>query len=108
MDDPRARVLPRFQAENLAYNLETVSHLEKMAVAKECTAAQLAVAWVLSRGNDIVPVVGISNRARLTENLAALDVVFTTKELAELDQVFVPGAIVGDRYPAQVRHLSPR
>jgi aryl-alcohol dehydrogenase-like predicted oxidoreductase len=90
---------PRFQGENLTKNLETVSFLEQMAQAKGLTPAQLAIAWVLAQGDDIVPLVGMSRRSHLPENLRALDVVFERDDLAALDRAFAPGAIVGDRYP---------
>ncbi len=105
--DPRNH-LPRFQAENLAKNLGTIAVLENLAGDKGCTPAQLAVAWILSRGDDIVPLIGMSRRSRLPENIAALDISFSVEELAVLDRSFHPSAMVGDRYPVQVRHLSPK
>jgi aryl-alcohol dehydrogenase-like predicted oxidoreductase len=68
----------------------------------------LAIAWVLAQGEDIVPLVGMSRRACLGENLKALDVTLTKEELSELDRTFALGAITGERYPAQVRHLSAK
>jgi aryl-alcohol dehydrogenase-like predicted oxidoreductase len=76
-----------------------------MAREKNCTTAQLAIAWVLSRGEDIVPLVGMSRRARVADNLKAFDVTLSKEDLADLDQTFALGAITGDRYPAQVKHL---
>jgi aryl-alcohol dehydrogenase-like predicted oxidoreductase len=107
LNDPRGQ-LPRFQGENLTRNLEAVAHLERMAADKNCTPTQLAIAWVLSRGNDIIALIGMSRRTRLPENLQTLGITFSADELAELDRVFAIGAIHGDRYPAQVQHLSPR
>ena len=104
-DDPRRR-MPRFHDENLPRNLATVAALRDMAAARGCTPAQLAIAWVLSRGEDIVPLVGMSRRTRLPENLAAMDIAPDTREFAELDRIFAPGAIRGERQPAQVRPLS--
>lgn len=104
-DDPR-RYMPRFHDENLSRNLATVAALRDMAAARGCTPAQLAIAWVLSRGEDIVPLMGMSRRTRLPENLAAMDIALDTRAFAELDRIFAPGAIQGERYPAQVRHLS--
>jgi aryl-alcohol dehydrogenase-like predicted oxidoreductase len=92
-----ASSFPRFQGENLRKNLETVSLLERLAQSKHRTPAQLAIAWVLSRGDDIVPLIGMSRRSRLPENLGALDVTLSAEELAELDQAFAPGAIAGSR-----------
>jgi aryl-alcohol dehydrogenase-like predicted oxidoreductase len=105
--DSRAN-LPRFQKENLARNLKTVSVLDSIAAAKGCTPAQLAIAWTLSRGEDIVALLGMSRRSRLPENLAALDIVVSADEVNELDRAFAPGAIVGDRGPSHVKHLSPQ
>jgi aryl-alcohol dehydrogenase-like predicted oxidoreductase len=107
VDDPRRR-LPRFQGDNLTKNLNTVTVLREIATARDATAAQVAIAWVLSRGDDVVPLVGMSRRSRLIENLAATDLVLTEDELTNLELTFTPGAIVGDRLPAEVRHLSPR
>jgi aryl-alcohol dehydrogenase-like predicted oxidoreductase len=99
------RQFPKFDQENLPKNLEKISLLEHMAREKNCTAAQLAIAWVLSRGEDVVPLVGMSQRARVVDNLKAFDVTLNKENLADLDQTFALGAIAGDRYPAQVKHL---
>lgn len=107
VDDPRRR-LPRFQGDNLTKNLNTIAVLREIATVRNATAAQVAIAWVLSRGQDIVPLVGMSRRSRLTENLAATDLALTEDELTNLDLTFRPGAIVGDRLPAEVRHLLSR
>ena len=90
------RQLPKFDQKNLPKNLEKVSFLERMARQKNCTTTQLAIAWVLSRGEDIVPLVGMSHRARLTENLKAFDVTLTKEDLNDLDRTFALGAIPGD------------
>ena len=92
-----AASFPRFQGENLRKNLETVGLLESLAQSKHRTPAQLAIAWVLSRGDDIVPLIGTSRRSRLLENLRALDVTLSAGELTALDQAFAPGAIAGSR-----------
>ena len=99
---------PRFTGENLAHNLERVAALKKIAARKGCTASQLAIAWVLSRGGDIVPIVGTAKRTRLRENLQALEVELDPSDLAELNQMFAPGAIAGDRYPEQQMRLVAR
>lgn len=99
---------PRLQGGNYARNLETARVLETMAADKGFTPAQLALAWVLSRDGDIVPLVGISRPARIADNLRAFDVVFTADELAELDRAFAPGAIVGERYPEFVMKWAAR
>ncbi|EPG72664.1 oxidoreductase, aldo/keto reductase family protein [Leptospira fainei serovar Hurstbridge str. BUT 6] len=92
--------LPRFQGENLSKNLEKVATLQSIASAKGSTPSQIAIAWVLSRGEDIIPLIGTSKRSRLSENLKALDIILTSEELEKLDRTFSEGAIVGDRYPA--------
>jgi len=93
---------PRLQGENLARNAAVAAFLGEMAGGKGCTPAQVATAWLLTRGDDIVPLVGMSKRARLPENLGVLDVRLTSDELAALDRHFAPGAVQGDRYPAFV------
>ena len=85
-----------------------VETLRAMAAAKGVTPAQLAVAWVLTRGDDIVPLAGISRRARVAENVASLDVRFSAEELATLEHVFAPGAIAGGRYPEFVERFAAR
>jgi aryl-alcohol dehydrogenase-like predicted oxidoreductase len=102
------RQFSKFDEKNLPGNLEKVSLLELMARQKNCTTAQLAIAWVLSRGDDIASLVGMSRRSRITENLGAFDVEFSTSDLADLDRLFAPGAITGDRYPVHMRHLSAK
>jgi len=96
------------QGENLAHNRKPVALLEKLAAAKGHMPAQLAVAWLLSRGKDIVPLDGMSRRARVAENLQALDIAFTAEELDSLNRVFSLEAIIGDRYPAMVMSLAAR
>jgi len=90
---------PRFQGENLERNLELVRRIENLAGRKGCTPAQLALAWVLAQGDDIVPIPGTKRRSYLEENLAALAVELTRADLTELDQAFPPGAAAGMRYP---------
>ncbi|WP_043588826.1 aldo/keto reductase [Geminisphaera colitermitum] len=97
---------PRLEAENLQHNLVPVAALKEMAARKNCTSAQLAVAWLLARGDDIIPIVGMSRRSRLPENLKTLEVQLTAADLAELDRIFGPGAIKGDRYPAFVQKFA--
>jgi len=89
---------PRFQGENFQRNLDLVRSIEEMARAKSCTPAQLALAWLLSRGKDIVPIPGTKQRARLEENARALDVRLTPEELQRIDAVAPIGAAAGDRY----------
>ncbi len=93
-DDLRAS-FPHLQGENLTKNLETVAFLEDMAEAKGQTPAQLALAWVLSRGGDIVPLIGTSRRTRIQDYLRSIDISFSADELAALGRAFAPGAIIG-------------
>ena len=89
---------PRFQGENFNKNLELVHKIEEMAEAKDCTAAQLALAWVLAQGNDIVPIPGTKKRDYLEQNAGAVDVVITPDDLAELDQIAPKNVARGLRY----------
>jgi aryl-alcohol dehydrogenase-like predicted oxidoreductase len=98
-DDPRAR-FPRFRAENLARNLDLLSALEKIAQEHGVTTAQLAIAWVLHRGHDIVPLIGTKRRDRLAEALGALTLRLDPAELAALEAAVPPGQVAGDRYDA--------
>ena len=92
---------PRFQGENLERNLELVEALRGVAEERGVTVAQVAIAWVLSRGDDIVPLIGARTRERLEEALGALDVELTADDLETIEQAFPPGAAAGDRYPEQ-------
>ncbi len=98
-DDYR-RNNPRFQGLAFARNLQLVTEVRRIAEAKGCTPAQLALAWVLVQGSDIVPIPGTKRRERLMENAGAMDVDLTSAELAELSRAFAPESITGDRYPA--------
>ncbi|MBZ5503030.1 MAG: aldo/keto reductase [Acidobacteriia bacterium] len=98
------RISPRFQGENFRKNLELVERVEKMAAEKGCTAAQLALAWVLQQGNDLVPIPGTKRCTYLDQNLAALDISFTPAELRRIDEIAPRGVAVGTRYPAE--HMS--
>ncbi|MFC8663200.1 aldo/keto reductase [Streptomyces sp. NPDC057199] len=91
---------PRFSSENVAHNLALVEALRRVADAKGCTVAQLAIAWVTAQGDDIVPLVGARTRERLTEALPALEVNLTADDLAEIEKAVPPGAARGDRYPS--------
>ncbi|GLY86867.1 aldo/keto reductase [Actinoallomurus iriomotensis] len=105
-DDFRARG-PRFQGENLDHNLALVEALRGVAESRGVSVAQAAIAWVLARGEDIVPLVGARTRERLNEALGALDVAFTEEDLAAVEQAVPAGAAAGDRYPtAQMAHLD--
>ncbi|MBK7563434.1 MAG: aldo/keto reductase [Propionivibrio sp.] len=100
-DDYR-RSSPRFQGGNFSKNLELVEKVKSFAVEVGCTPAQLALAWVLAQGDDIVPIPGTRRRKNLEENMGALDVQLTSAQLAELSEVFPFKAASGDRYPANM------
>ena len=99
IDKDRRHDHPRFHPENLARNVALLPVLEDVAAAKNCTMAQVALAWVLSKGGDIVPLPGTKSVARLDENLAALDVALDDADIARLEGVFTPGVTAGTRYP---------
>jgi aryl-alcohol dehydrogenase-like predicted oxidoreductase len=92
---------PRFQGENLRRNLEIVSRVEAMAKKKKCTPAQLALAWLLAQGKDIVPIPGTKRRRYLEENIQAVEVGLSPAELKEIDEKLPVGMTAGDRYPAE-------
>lgn len=98
-DDYR-RNSPRFQGENFQMNLDMVREIEAMAKAKQCTAAQLALAWVLAQGEDIVPIPGTKRPKLLEENIGALEIKLGKADLERLDQILPPGAAAGTRYAA--------
>jgi aryl-alcohol dehydrogenase-like predicted oxidoreductase len=97
-DDWR-RSAPRFQGENFQHNLDLVAKVQKIAARKGCTPAQLALAWVLARGDDIVPIPGTKRRTYLDDNIGAVDVTLTAADLAEIEQAMPAAAISGTRYP---------
>ncbi len=97
-DDVR-RNHPRFQGENFKKNLELVKHLESLAKNKGVTAAQLALAWVMVQGEDIVPIPGTKNIARLEENAKSTEVKITAAELSEIEELIPRGLTAGNRYP---------
>ncbi|MGW4541483.1 aldo/keto reductase [Streptomyces chartreusis] len=100
---------PRFQGENLQHNLDLVEALRKIAEQKGVSVAQIAIAWVLSRGDDIVPLVGARTRERLTESLGALDVTLDDADLAAIERAVPADAAAGDRYPApQMAYLGSK
>ena len=95
--DTRA-YLPRFQGENFAANAKLVDALSAIAHDKGASAAQLAFAWVLAQGQDIIPLIGARTRSRLAEALVALELKLTTEDLSRIDRAFPVGAVAGDRY----------
>ena len=96
-DDYR-RSSPRFQGENFGKNLGLIRAIETMAAKKKCTPAQLALAWVLARGEDLVPIPGTKSRVRLEENVRALDVRLTPADLARIEEIAPKGVASGERY----------
>jgi aryl-alcohol dehydrogenase-like predicted oxidoreductase len=97
-EDDFRRHHPRFQGENFKRNLELVERVEEIAREKEVTAGQLALAWVLSRGEDVVPIPGTKRRSYLEENVAAADIQLSAEDLARIDEAAPAGATAGDRY----------
>jgi aryl-alcohol dehydrogenase-like predicted oxidoreductase len=107
VDDFR-RNHPRFQRGNFEKNLQLVDHITLLAKEKECTPAQLALAWVLARGDDIVAIPGTKRRRYLEENVGALNVRFTADEITKIDQVLPPGVTAGTRYASAAMRLVGR
>ena len=103
-DDYR-RHSPRFQGENFAKNLALVDLVSQIAKDKGITPSQLALAWVMAQGDDVVPIPGTKQRARLEENAATADVVLTSADLAKIDDLTPKGAAAGERYPATMMKL---
>jgi aryl-alcohol dehydrogenase-like predicted oxidoreductase len=99
---------PRFIGENFKKNLEFISKVEKMASEKGCTPAQLALAWVLAQGNDIVPIPGTKRRKYLEENIAALDIKLTADELSRINEIAPPGIAAGERYNEEMMKAIDR
>ena len=103
-DDYR-RFTPRFQGENFQKNLDLVRRVEEIAREKGCKPSQLALAWVLAQGNDIVPIPGTKRRKYLEENAAADGIQLTSDDLRRIDEVFPPEAAAGERYPEHMMDL---
>jgi aryl-alcohol dehydrogenase-like predicted oxidoreductase len=104
-EDDYRRHTPRFQGENFQKNLELVRRIEEMAAKKECTPGQLALAWVLAKGEYIVPIFGTKNRAYLEENVAALEVDLLVEDLQALEKMAPRGVAAGTRYPEAMMAL---
>ena len=103
----RRRDMPRFRGDNLVRNGALLDGLRSIGDARDATPAQIALAWLLSRGEDVVPIPGTKHPARLAENAASLEVALTGDDLAALDAAFPPGAATGLRYPeAQMKRLG--
>jgi aryl-alcohol dehydrogenase-like predicted oxidoreductase len=97
-DDYR-RNSPRFQGENFQKNLDLVKKIEEMAAQKGCTSSQLALAWLLNQGDDIVPIPGTKRRKYLEENIGAVEVQLSKEELSQIEAIAPKGAASGERYP---------
>ena len=100
-EDDFRRNHPRFQGGNFEKNIQLVHEVEKMAADKGCTAAQLALAWVLAQGDDIVPIPGTKHVKYLDQNIDALKVELSDEDLKRLDEILPPGAAAGERYAAR-------
>jgi aryl-alcohol dehydrogenase-like predicted oxidoreductase len=99
------RLSPRFQGENFQRNLDLVTQVRVLADQKNCTPAQLAIAWLLQQGDDIVPIPGTKRISYLLENLGALELELTTEDLQTIDAILPKGAASGDRYPAAMMKM---
>jgi aryl-alcohol dehydrogenase-like predicted oxidoreductase len=104
-DDDYRKTTPRFQGENFQRNLDLVKRVEEIAREKRCTSAQLALAWVLAQGPNIVPIPGTKRRKYLQENIGALDVDLTREDLERIDEVAPKDAFAGSRYPEAMMKL---
>jgi aryl-alcohol dehydrogenase-like predicted oxidoreductase len=107
-EDDRRRNFPRFQGENLDKNVALVNRLEEIAKEKGCTAAQLALAWVLAQGDDIVPIPGTKRRKYLEQNVAALNVELTQEDRQRIEEVAPKGVASGTRYPEEAMRAVNR
>jgi aryl-alcohol dehydrogenase-like predicted oxidoreductase len=104
-EDDWRRNMPRFQGENFAKNLELVERVKQMSAGKGCTPAQLALAWVLAQGPDVVPIPGTRSRLRLEENAGAPEISLSDDELAEIDELIPRDMAAGTRYPEQAMSM---
>ena len=100
--------LPEFQGENFAKNLDLVERVKAIAARKGCTASQLALAWLLAQGSDIVPIPGTKRRQYLEENVAAVDIELTRDDLAQIEEAAPRGVAAGSRYPEPMMGLVNR
>jgi aryl-alcohol dehydrogenase-like predicted oxidoreductase len=106
-DDFR-RNSPRFQGENFQKNLDLVKRVQQLAKEKGCTPSQLALAWALAQGKDVVPIPGTKRRTYLEDNVGALNVRLTAEDLRRIDEVFPSGVAAGSRYPEHMMRLVNR
>jgi aryl-alcohol dehydrogenase-like predicted oxidoreductase len=103
--DYRRETAPRFQRGNFDRNLALVEAVKDLAERKSATTSQIALAWVLAKGEDIIPIPGTKRRAYLDQNIAATEIALTAAEIAELEQIFRPDAVAGERYPEAAARL---
>jgi aryl-alcohol dehydrogenase-like predicted oxidoreductase len=104
-EDDWRRGLPRFQGDNFAKNLELVTRIEQLAADKGCTPAQLALAWTLAMGENVIPIPGTRRRERLEENAASTEIELSADELEEIDDILPQDLVVGTRYPEMAMSL---
>jgi aryl-alcohol dehydrogenase-like predicted oxidoreductase len=104
-EDDYRRFSPRFQGENFQKNLDLVKRVEEIAKEKHCTASQLALAWVLAQGKDIVPIPGTKRRKYLEDNVGAVNVRLTAEDLRRIEEAFPSGVAAGERYPEHMMQL---
>jgi aryl-alcohol dehydrogenase-like predicted oxidoreductase len=102
------KALPRFQGENFEKNLALVEQLDAFAAKKQATPSQIALAWMLAKGDDIVPIPGTKRRTYLESNAAAVDITLSAADVQTLDTLFSPDAVAGDRYSAQMAQWIDR
>lgn len=107
MNDMR-RYMPRFQGENFNQNLKLVEKLTEIATEKNCTLPQLALTWLLAQGEDIIPIPGTKRRERLEENLKAIDIQLSKKDLQRITEAAPVGAAAGTRYPEAIMNTVNR
>lgn len=106
-DDYR-RHMPRFQSGNFEHNLQLVEKIKEIAREKSCTPAQVALAWLVAQGEDIIPIPGTKHRGRLEENLRALEIELSKDDLLLIDEAAPPGFAAGTRYPEAAMHTVNR
>ncbi len=99
---------PRFQGENFYRNLELVEKIKAIAAQKQCTSAQLALAWLLAKGEDIIPIPGMKRQIRLHENVGAVEIALTAAELQQIEAIVPIDAAAGTRYPEALMHSLNR
>jgi aryl-alcohol dehydrogenase-like predicted oxidoreductase len=106
-DDWR-RHSPRFQGENFYRNLKLVEKIKEIAIQKQCTSAQLALAWLLAKGESVIPIPGMKRQVRLHENVGAVDIILTTAELQQIEAIVPIGVAAGTSYPEALMHSLSR